>query len=151
MKLYELVDQYHRDTDLTSAEAMLRGCDEYYQLNLPDEALQMFSLMGVGMQSELSCCGAFTVAVAMIGLFTTQPGQQNTENPQGANLVRELTAYLLEFFGSLQCSQLRELQIQGFPNPCDALVPEIASKLEELLELFQFRKTQASAQEALLS
>lgn len=145
MKLYELVDQYHRGTDLTCAEAMLRGCNEYYHLNLTDETLQMFSLMGVGMQTELSCCGAFTVAVAMIGLFTTQPGQQNTDNSQGSDLVCELTADLLEFYGSLQCSQLRELQIQGFENPCDALVPEIASKLEDILELVQLQKLSSPA------
>ena len=34
MKLYELVNQYHIDTELTCAEAMFIACNEYYQLNL---------------------------------------------------------------------------------------------------------------------
>ena len=36
MKLYELVNKYHVGTDLTCAEAMLKACNEYYQLNLSE-------------------------------------------------------------------------------------------------------------------
>ena len=38
----------------------------------------MFAIMGIGMQTQLSCCGAFTVAVGIIGLVTTQDGQQDS-------------------------------------------------------------------------
>ena len=74
MKLYELVNKYHIGTDLSCAEAMFKACNEYYQLNLSEETRKMFSVMGIGMQSELSCCGAFTVAAGMIGLFTAEEG-----------------------------------------------------------------------------
>ena len=63
MKLYELVNHYHIGTELTCAEAMFMACNEYYHLNLSEETRKMFSVMGLGMQTEHSCCGAFTVAV----------------------------------------------------------------------------------------
>ena len=62
MKLYELVNHYHIGTELTCAEAMFMACNEYYHLNLSEETRKMFSVMGLGMQTEHSCCGAFTVA-----------------------------------------------------------------------------------------
>ena len=72
MKLYELVNHYHIGTDLTCAEAMFMACNEYYHLNLSEETRKMFSVMGLGMQTEQSCCGAFTVAVGIIGLMTAK-------------------------------------------------------------------------------
>ena len=73
MKLYELVNFYHIDTDLTCSEAMFRACNEYYSLHLSEETRKMFSVMGIGMQTEVSCCGAFTVAVGIIGLIRNPP------------------------------------------------------------------------------
>ena len=61
MKLYELVNHYHIGTELTCAEAMFLACNEYYHLNLSEETRKMFSVMGLGMQTEQSCCGAFPV------------------------------------------------------------------------------------------
>ena len=83
MKLYELVNFYHVGTDLSCAEAMYNACNEYYKLNLPEEARKMFSVMGLGMQSEQSCCGAFTVAAGMIGLMTAKEGQNDVDNMDG--------------------------------------------------------------------
>ena len=62
MKLYELVNHYHIGTELTCAEAVFMACNEYYHLNLSEETRKMFSVMGLGMQTEQSCCGAFTAA-----------------------------------------------------------------------------------------
>ena len=80
MKLYELVNFYHIDTDLTCAEAMFRACNEYYGLHLSEETRKMFSVMGIGMQTEQSCCGAFTVAVGIIGLKTAKEGHTDVDN-----------------------------------------------------------------------
>ena len=52
MKLYELVNHYHIGTELTCAEAMFMACNEYYHLNLSEETRKMFSVMGLGMQTE---------------------------------------------------------------------------------------------------
>ncbi len=68
LKLYELVNHYHIGTELTCAEAMFKACNEYYNLNLSEETRKMFSVMGLGMQTEQSCCGAFTVAVVCDGV-----------------------------------------------------------------------------------
>ena len=80
MKLYELVNKYHIGTKLTCAEAMFMACNEYYHLNLSEETRKMFSVMGLGMQTEQSCCGAFTVAVGIIGLMTAKEGQTDVDN-----------------------------------------------------------------------
>lgn len=133
MELYELVNKYHVDTDLSCAEAMFKACNEYYHLNLPEETRKMFAIMGIGMQTQLSCCGAFTVAVGIIGLLTMQDGQQDNENFHGYSLVSELTEFVVEKFGTLQCTSLNQMKISGYDNPCHLIVEEIAKKLEELL------------------
>ena len=133
MTLYELVNKYHIGTNLSCAEAMFKACNEYYHLNLTEETRKMFSIMGIGMQTEESCCGAFTVAVGVIGLVTAQEGQADYDNTHGYGMVCELTDFFISFFSTLHCAELQQLEIIGFDNPCHALVEEIAKKLEELL------------------
>lgn len=133
MKLYELVNQYHIGTELTCAEAMFKACNEYYKLNLNEETRKMFSLMGLGMQTCHSCCGAFTVAVGIIGLMTTQKDQMNIDNIEGYQKTQELTSFVHKLYGTLHCAELQDLKIEGHENPCHAIVEAIAKKLEELL------------------
>ena len=133
MKLYELVNQYHIGTELTCAEAMFKACNEYYGLNLSEESRRMFSVMGLGMQTEQSCCGAFTVAVGIIGLMTAKDGETDADNIEGYRMIYDLTGHVLEVFGTLQCMELQGLEIKGEENPCHVIVEEIARKLEEIL------------------
>ena len=132
MTLYELVNKYHIGTNLSCAEAMFKACNEYYHLNLSEETRKMFSLMGIGMQTEKSCCGAFTVAVGIIGLVTAKEGETDYDNMQGYEIVCDLTDFFTGLFTTLHCAELQQLEISGFDNPCPALVEEIAKKLEEL-------------------
>lgn len=133
MKLYELVNKYHIGTKLTCAEAMFMACNEYYHLNLSEETRKMFSVMGLGMHTEQSCCGAFTVAVGIIGLMTAKEGQTDVDNMEGYEMISELTDFMLGFYGTLHCMELQRLEITGFENPCHAIVEALAKKLEELL------------------
>lgn len=132
-KLYELVNQYHIGTELSCAEAMFIACNEYYQLNLSEETRKMFSVMGIGMQTEHSCCGAFTVAVGIIGLLTAKEGHTDVDNVEGYQMISELTAYMLELYGTLYCMELQNLEIMGFDNPCHAIVEFLAKELEDIL------------------
>lgn len=134
MKLYELVNQYHIGTDLTCAEAMFKACNEYYNLNLSEETRKMFSVMGLGMQTEQSCCGAFTVAVGVIGLMTAKEGHTDIDNRVGYLMIAELTDFMLSFYSTLHCVELQKLEVIGYKNPCHAIVEAIAKKLEDLLE-----------------
>ena len=133
MKLYELVNFYHIDTNLTCAEAMFRACNEYYGLHLSEETRKMFSVMGIGMQTEQSCCGAFTVAVGIIGLKTAKEGHTDVDNMEGYQLISELTLFMLNQYETLQCAGLQCLEIPGYKRPCHAIVEALAKKLEELL------------------
>ena len=133
MKLYELVNQYHIGTELSCAEAMFKACNEYYGLNLSEETRRMFSVMGLGMQTEQSCCGAFTVAVGIIGLMTAKDGETDVDNMEGYQMICALTDYVLTSFGTLHCVELQGLEVQGYENPCHYIVEEIAKKLEEIL------------------
>ena len=133
MRLYELVNHYHIGTELTCAEAMFMACNEYYGLNLSEETRKMFSVMGLGMQTEQSCCGAFTVAAGIIGLMTAKEGQTDVNNMDGYRMICELTEFVTGFFGTLHCVELQKLGIVGYENPCHAIVQETAKKLEDLL------------------
>mgnify|MGYP000597523827 CR=1 FL=1 len=130
MKLYELVNHYHIGTELTCAEAMFMACNEYYHLNLSEETRKMFSVMGLGMQTEQSCCGAFTVAVGIIGLMTAKEGQTDVSNMEGYQMIAELTEFMLGFYGTLHCVELQRLEIVGVENPCHAIVEALAKKLD---------------------
>lgn len=138
MKLFELVNKYHIDTELTCAEAMFKACNEYYKLNLSEETRKMFSLMGIGMQTEQSCCGAFTVAVGVIGLLTTEDNQINADNTEGYQMIAELTDFMLETCGTLQCAGLQKLKAKNYENPCHAIVEVLAKKLEEILDCYGY-------------
>lgn len=133
MKLYELVNKYHIGTDLSCAEAMFKACNEYYNLNLSEESRKMFSLMGLGMQTELSCCGAYTVAIAMIGFFTAQEGMKDCDNMIGYSMATEFTDFFTYSFDSLQCCSLQNQNFEGYDNPCHKIVEEAAKKLEDML------------------
>ena len=134
MKLYELVNKYHIGTELTCAEAMFKACNEYYHLNLSEETWKMFSVMSIGMQTEHFCCGAFTVAVGIIGLMTAKEGQIDVDNMESFQMISELMDFILDFYGTLYCVELQRLEITGFENPCHVIVEALAKKLEELLE-----------------
>lgn len=133
MKLYELVNHYHIGTELTCAEAMFMACNEYYHLNLSEETRKMFSVMGLGMQTEQSCCGAFTVAVGDHRSDDRQRGPDRCEQHGGYRMIAELTDFMLGFYGTLHCVELQRLEIVGYENPCHAIVEALAKKLEELL------------------
>ena len=113
MKLYELVNHYHIGTELTCAEAVFMACNEYYHLNLSEETRKMFSVMGLGMQTEQSCCGAFTVAVGIIGLMTAKEGQTDVSNMEGYQMIADLTDFTLGVYGTLHCVELQKLEIVG--------------------------------------
>lgn len=133
MKLYELVNQYHIGTELSCAESMFKACNEYYGLNLSEETRRMFSVMGLGMQTEQSCCGAFTVAVGIMGLLTAKDGETDVDNMEGYQMICALMDYVLTSFGTLHCVELQGLEVQRYENPCHYIVEEIAKKLEEIL------------------
>ena len=112
---------------------MFKACNEYYHLHLSEETRRMFSVMGIGMQTEQSCCGAFTVAVGIIGLMTAKDGETDADNIEGYRMIYDLTGHVLEVFGTLHCMKLQGLEIEGEENPCHVIVEEIARKLEEIL------------------
>lgn len=95
----------------------------------------MFSVMGLGMQTEQSCCGAFTVAVGIIGLMTAKEGHTDIDNMEGYEKISELTSYMLGTFGTLHCVELQKLEVVGCENPCHAIVEALAKNLEEILPL----------------
>ena len=81
----------------------------------------MFSVMGIGMQTEQSCCGAFTVAVGIIGLMTAKEGQTDVSNMEGYQMIAELTEFMLGFYGTLHCVELQKLEIVGVRIPATPL------------------------------
>ena len=138
MKLYELVNKYHVDTELSCAEAMFKACNEYYQLNLNEETRKMFSIMGLGMQTELSCCGAYTFAIARIVLFTAMnnyalSSYADCDNIMGYTMVNDFTDFYISNFGSLQCCSLQNQNFEGYDNPCHRIVEAAAKELEDML------------------
>lgn len=134
MRLYELVNRYHIGTKLSCAEAMFKACSEYFHLELGEDARKMFSVMGLGMQSEMSSCGAFTVAVGVIGFMTAQEGQTDYDNIEGYHMICELIERVDKKFGTRICSELKQQKFKNFKDPCDFVVEEISRKLELVIQ-----------------
>ena len=133
MELYEIVNCYHIGTNYSCAESILLGCEEYYHLHLPEQARKLFTLLGSGMQTGLSCCGALTAGTAILGLMTTPETASGTATIRiGPALVEELTNVFGQF-ETLWCDELRGLEIDGYEDPCYCVVETVAKKLQELL------------------
>ena len=88
------------------------------------------------MQTEQSCCGAFTVAVGIIGLMTAKEGQTDVNNMEGYRMIAELTDFMLGFYGTLHCVELQKLEIVGGENPCHAIVEALAQKRPNFRVIF---------------
>ena len=131
-RFIKIVNRYHIGTNYSCAESILLGCEEYYHLHLPEQARKLFTLLGSGMQTGLSCCGALTAGTAILGLMTTPDGAWNSDNPVGAALVDELTNVFGQF-ETLWCDELRGLEIDGYEDPCYCVVETVAKKLQELI------------------
>ncbi len=79
MELYEIVNRYHIGTNYSCAESILLGCEEYYHLNLPEQARKLFTLWAA------ACRQAFLLRRTDgrngdLGLMTTPDGAWNSDN-----------------------------------------------------------------------
>ena len=69
--------------------------------------------MGLGMQTEQSCCGMALLAVGIIGLMTAKEGQTDVSNMEGYQMIAELTDFMLRFMERSTASSCKSWRSWG--------------------------------------
>lgn len=130
--LADLVDRYMGVNPPSAhvyncCESFVRACNDYYQLSLSEEALQVFCSFGGGLNMGLDC-GFYLSGIAVIGkLFhSNQPPYKN-------EIVIALTKKWYEVYrGSLGSHLCKDLKDEV--NGCGALGRKAAILFEQMIE-----------------
>jgi len=127
------VEQYFYNGGLNCAETTLRCLIEEGVIDAPLDAVRMMTGFGGGMQRGTTC-GAVVGAVAAIGwvLGRTEPGESRAES---AEAVRVFLERFEKEFGSLNCSELQELHMNGCALKSDEMYHKCADFLKKSLAL----------------
>ena len=127
------VEQYFYNGGLNCAETTLRCLIEEGVIDAPLDAVRMMTGFGGGMQRGTTC-GAVVGAVAAIGwvLGRTEPEASREES---AEAVRAFLECFEKEFGSLNCSELQELHMNGCALNSDEMYRKCADFLKKSLAL----------------
>jgi C_GCAxxG_C_C family probable redox protein len=90
---------------MNCAEVLLRGANDKYEINLPEESFRMLQGFGAGFYSERTC-GAFSGSLAALSaMYTDERPSDQAKMTRAAKLLVE------EFekeFGSLDCDYIKK-------------------------------------------
>lgn len=94
------------DKDFNCAEAMLRACNEYYELGVSHDDMRLAAGLGGGVQIK-EICGALTGAVLACGKLYVR------ERAHESEVLKTIVSDFLQRFsdehGTLSCDKLRDL------------------------------------------
>ncbi|MBR0137108.1 MAG: C-GCAxxG-C-C family protein [Erysipelotrichaceae bacterium] len=128
----ELIRYYYRGNgyNYNCAESMLRACNDYFNLNLPDVLFYAASGYGGGMgHNEL--CGGLASAVSVLGVLYSVNGKGH-DSPYLRELTNELFSRFEEKLGKGKCKELKELY--SIPERrCEPILVICADVLEDII------------------
>lgn len=131
MSLKECVlEHYKKENNNSCSEAMLKGCNEYYNMNLPKECFLAASGFSKGMYGG-HICGAVSSAAAVISLLTSNGHAHDSEQMRA--LIATLNKKVNERLKSNKCTELYAM----YHTPeerCKMAVGVISEVLEEVLK-----------------
>lgn len=120
--------QYH----LNCSETMLYAANEYYKLNLSDDALLMMSGFGGGI-FEKHLCGIISGAIAVLGI------KFKNKTLDGNNLleitVNEFKKEFRDNYDDLNCSYLIE-NYKTEENGCNDMIFKAAQILKQIINKY---------------
>lgn len=134
MKLRDVVAKYRSDAyDFSCSESTIRGCNEFYKLNLTEDAMRMMAGFSGGMYIG-GLCGINAASVAVIShIFTQDVAHKSPKLPE---VVKEYYDLFDQQYGSHICSELKDDQYQR-RGSCSPLITESADILEQVISKYK--------------
>lgn len=130
---YELQHTHQRKLyHYNCAEAILRGANDYYALDLNNKALKMITPFGGGMNTG-NTCGILTGGLAVIGVMFTEDMPSN--NDKMKEVTRHWIAAFESEFKNTNCTRIKELNQIGNEG-CADLILKGADILEKIVEKY---------------
>lgn len=128
--IQEIVTKYQQGGN-NCAETVLKACNDYFDLKMPEETFRMVSVMGGGVAGSGCICGALNSACHVLGLLV---GRATPEEKTKADMnapVREFYQLWMDRFHASCCRVLKS-PANGGPVSC----PELMVGTAELLAAF---------------
>lgn len=134
MSLKDAIAKYRTgDYDYSCSESTIRGCNEYYDLNMSEDAMKQMAGFSGGMYIG-GLCGINAASVAVIShMFTKTVAHQTPVLPQ---ILKEYYELFKGEYKSIQCSYLKPVH-QAKHGGCTHLIVESADILEQLIAKYQ--------------
>ena len=128
----EIVKKYQQGGN-NCAETVLKACDEYFGLHMPEEAVRMVSVMGGGVAGSGCICGALNSACHVLGLLV---GRATPEEKTKADMnapVREFYQRWIDVYHASCCRVLKS-PAHGGPVSCPDLMMGTTELLVQFIE-----------------
>lgn len=134
MALKDVIAKYRSDAyDYSCSESTIRGCNEYYNLNMSEDSMRQMAGFSGGMYIG-GLCGVNAASVAVIShMFTETVAHQTPVLPE---ILTEYYDLFKEKYNSIQCSYLKPVQ-QIKHSGCTHLIVESADILEQVITKYR--------------
>ena len=129
----KVIEYYKKENNYSCSEAMIRACNDYYNLNLPEEVFLASSAFSKGMYGG-HVCGAVSSSAACIGLMFSNGHAHDSEKMRA--IVATLNAKCNEKMTSNKCVELRNI----YHTPelrCSKIMEQVANILEETISQYK--------------
>ena len=129
MTLKEAALHYYLDENYNCSEAIIRGANDYYELNLTEKDFKLLAPFGAGCCSG-SLCGAVAGGIATIGALRAEDKWRGS---QSAGITKKFVGLCRERMGSELC---REIKSKNHTEAlrCAKVVEITAEALDEVLK-----------------
>ena len=116
--------------NFSCSEAMIRGIDTYYQLDLPEEVFYAASGFSGGCRHD-EMCGALAGSIFALGILYSVKDHAHDSELMG-DLREQLFKRFEERFGPYRCVELKK-RYHTVERKCEVLLLECADILEDLI------------------
>ena len=113
-EVYKLAEKYHLEGN-NCVESVMKACNDYMDLQLPDVAIRMASGMGGGIGRSGCVCGALSGACLIIGALVGRVDPAEKPLPDIYQYTNEFHKRFKDHFGTTCCRALNRLSF-GTPE-----------------------------------
>ena len=128
----ELAQQYQQQGN-NCAETVVKVCDDYLDLQLPEEVFRMVSVMGGGVAGSGCICGALNGACLVLGALVGRVNPQEKTKPAMNQPVHVFYQEWMKHFKASCCRVLKS-PANGGPVQCSELMAVTAEMVIHYIE-----------------
>lgn len=112
--LNDIVRRCYLEENLNCAETLLKACNEYYQLDIPEDCYPLLSAFGGGMQTG-NVCGALSGCTAALGKMLVETKAHECEDLRRCQVL--LMRTFRQLLNETQCAKLKAMHFD-MENRC---------------------------------